>query len=81
MKKQKLNSQIIYEKLRSAAGNKIGTTLRITKKNFQSEELPHESFLRTRQKSKIRNTLAKNMSADVKLSKAKLSKIIHHEDF
>ena len=26
--------------------NKTGTTLRITKKNFQEEELPHQLFLR-----------------------------------
>ena len=32
----------------------------ITKKNFQ-HELPHELFLTSRQKTKIRNTLANNM--------------------
>ena len=32
-------------KLKSAAKYKTGTTLRITKKNFQHEELPHELFL------------------------------------
>ena len=37
------NTQI--NKLKSAAKNKTGTTLRITKKNFQNEELSHELFL------------------------------------
>ena len=34
-------------KLKSTAKNKTGTTLKITKKNFQDEELPHEFFLTT----------------------------------
>ena len=33
------NTQL--NKLKAATKNKIGTTLRITKKNFQDEELPH----------------------------------------
>ena len=32
--------------------NKTGTMLRITKKNFQEEELPHQLFLRRRKKIK-----------------------------
>ena len=36
------------KKLESTAKHKTGTTLRMTKKNFQDEELPHESFLTTR---------------------------------
>ena len=39
------NSQL--NKLKSTAKNKTGTTLKITKKNFQDEELPHEFFLTT----------------------------------
>ena len=38
--------------------------------------MPHESFITTRQTTKIRNTFATNMSADIKLSKAQTSKII-----
>ena len=60
-------------KLKSAAKNKTGTTLRITQKNFQNEELPHDLFLTTRQKIKIKKV---NMLTDIKLSKAQLSKII-----
>ena len=54
-------------KLKSAAKNKNGTTLRKTKNNFLNEELPHELFLRRRQRTKIRTTFAKNMLANIKL--------------
>ena len=64
------------ENLRSAAKNKTGSTLMITKKNIQDEELPHELFLSTKQRTKIGNSFADNMSTDIKLSKAHLNKII-----
>ena len=60
------NTQL--NKLKSAAENKTGTILRINKKKFQDEELPHELILTTRQTSKIRNAFANNMSTDIKLS-------------
>ena len=68
------NTQL--NKLKSAAKNMTGTTLRITKKKFQDEELSHELFLTTKQKTKIRNAFGNNMSADIKLNKAQISKII-----
>ena len=62
-------------KLKSAIKN--GTALlKIIKKKFQDDELPHELFLTTRQKTKITNAFANNISADVKVSKAWISKII-----
>ena len=64
------------ENLKSAAKNKTGSTLMITKKNIQDEELPHELFLSTKQRTKIGNSFADNMSTDIKLSKAHLNKII-----
>ena len=48
----------------------------MAKKKFHDEELPHELFTTTRQKTKIKNTFANNTSTDIKLSKAQLSKII-----
>ena len=36
------NTQL--NKLRSAAKNRTGTILRLNKKNFEDEELPHEYF-------------------------------------
>ena len=62
--------------MKSAAKYKIGTTLIITKKNFQNEELSHELFLTTRQKSKTRKSFSDNMLTNIKLNKAHLSKII-----
>ena len=55
--------------------------MRLTKKNFQHGELPRELFLTTRQRTKKRNTFANNMSTDIKLSKAQLSKIIQSGGF
>ena len=40
-------------KLKSAAKTKTGKILRLNKKNFEAEELPHELFLTTRQTTKI----------------------------
>ena len=69
------NTQL--NKLKSAAKNKTGTILKINKKNFEDEELRHELFLTTKQTTKTRNAFANNMSRDIKLSKAQISKIIH----
>ena len=68
------NTQL--KKLKSAAKNKTKAIIKLTKKNFEDEELPHELFLTTRQTTKIRNAFANNMSTDIKLSKAQISKII-----
>ena len=64
------------KKLKSASQNKTGAILRTNKKNFEDEELQHELFLTTIQASKIRNTFATNMSANIKLSKTQISKKI-----
>ena len=63
-------------KLKFAAKNKTGTILKLNKENFEDEELPYELFLTTRQATQIRNAFANNMSTDIKLSKAQISKII-----
>ena len=55
-------TNIQLNKLKSAAKNKTGTILRLNKKNFEDEELPHELFLTTRQTTKIRNVFANKMS-------------------
>ena len=43
---------------------------------FDENFLPHELLLTTRQKTKLRNVFNNNMSTDLKLSKAQVSKII-----
>ena len=65
MKLKLTNTQL--NKLKSAAKNMTGQILRLTKKNFEDEELPHELFL-TRQTNKITNTFANHMSTDIKLT-------------
>ena len=56
--------------------NKTETLLRLNKKNFEDEELSHKIFLKTRQTTKWSNIFGNNMSTDIKLSKAQISKII-----
>ena len=68
-------------KLKSAAKDKTGTTLRIRNKKFQDEELPRELFPITRQKTKRKNAFTKNILMDKKLSKAQLSEIIQSGRF
>ena len=70
------DSRAQLNNLKSAAKNKTGAILRLNKKNFEDEDLPHELFLTTRQTTKIRNVFANNMSTDIKLSKGQISKII-----
>ena len=48
---------------------------------FNENNLPHELLLTTRQKTKLRNALNNNMSTDLKLSKAQISKIIQSGGF
>ena len=62
------NTQL--KKLKTAFKNKTGTTLRMSLKMFDENDLPHELLLTTRQKSKLRNAFNNNMSTYIKLSKA-----------
>ena len=64
------------KKLKTAVKDKTGTTLRISLKMFHGNDLPHELLLTTRQKAKLRNAFNNNMSTNLKLSKAQISKII-----
>ena len=50
-------------------------------KMFNGYNLPHELLLTTRQKAKLRNVFENNMSTDIKLSKAQISKIISSGGF
>ena len=73
---KKCNSLLKDDRLSRSKEQHEGATLRITKKNFQDKELPHELFLTTKQTTKIRNAFTNNMLTDVKLSKAQMSRII-----
>ena len=50
-------------------------------KMFNGNDLPHELLLTTRQITKLRNVFNNNMSTDLILSKAQISKIIQSEGF
>ena len=63
-------------KLKKAVKNNDGATLRISIKNFNKDELPHELLLTTRQSTKLRNTINNNLATDIKLSKAQIKTII-----
>ena len=59
--------------LKTTVKNKTGTTLRIIFKMFNGNEFPRELLLTSRQK-KLRNAFNNNMSTDLKLSEAQISK-------
>ena len=52
------------KKVKTAVKDKVGTTLRISLKMFDGNDLPHDLLLTTRQKTKLRNAFKKNMSTD-----------------
>ena len=67
--------------LKGAVKNNTGTTIRISLRMFNGNDLPHELLCTTRQKAKIRNAFNNNMSTDLKLSKAQINKIIESGGF
>ena len=69
------------KKLKTTVKNKTGTTLRMNFKMFNGNDLLHELLLTTRQKTKLRNAFNNNMSTDLKLSRAQISKIIQSRGF
>ena len=68
-------------KLKSAVKNKQRTTVRMSARMFNGNNLPHELLLTTRQTTKLRNAIENNMATDIKLSKAQISKIIQSGGF
>ena len=54
----------------------MSETLRMNARIINSDNLPHELLLTTRQTTKLRNAIENNMSTDIKLSKAQIFKII-----
>ena len=68
------NTQL--KNLKTAVKEKTGRNLRMSLKMLNGNDLPHELLLTTRQKTRLRNAFNNNMSTDVKLSTAQISKII-----
>ena len=48
---------------------------------FDGYNMPHELLLTTRQETKLRNAFNNNMSADIKLPKAQITKIVQSGGF
>ena len=69
-------SDLQLTKLKSAAKNQTRVTLRMNIKMFNENILPHELLLTTRQKTQLRNAFKNNVSTNLKLSRAQISKII-----
>ena len=67
------NTQL--KKLKIAVKKKTGTTLRMSFKMFNKNDLPYELLLTARQKRKLRNVFNNNMSTDIKHSKAQIPKM------
>ena len=61
-------------KLKKAVKSNEGVTSRLSTKNFNKNEVPHELLLTTRQNTKLRNALNNNSATDIKLSKTKIKK-------
>ena len=69
-------------KLKKAVKSNEGVTLRLSTKNFNKNEVPHELLLlTTRQNTKLRNPLNNNSATDINLSKAQIKKIIQSGGF
>ena len=60
------------KKLNTAVKNKTGTTLRMSLKTLDGNDLSHELLWTTRQKTKLRNAFYNNMSTYLKLSKVQI---------
>ena len=69
------------KKLKTTVKGKTGMTLRISLKMINGNDLPQELLLTTRQKTKLGNAFNNNMSTDLKLSRAQISKIIQSGGF
>ena len=61
--------------------NRQVTTLRMNARMLIANNLPHELLLTTRKATKLRNAVENNISSDIKLSKAQISKIIQSGGF
>ena len=76
-----LSDMQLNKKLKTAVKNKTGTSLRISLKMLDGNDLLHELLVTTRQKKKLRSAVNNNTSTDLKLSKAQISKIIQCRGF
>ena len=84
VKYSKINCKLTnvqLNKLKKAVKSNEGATLRLSIKNFNKEDLPHELNQTTRQSTKLPNAINNNSAVDIKLSKAQIKKIIQSRGF
>ena len=74
-------SNLQLNKFKKGVRDNNEVTLRIGVKNFNKEHLPHELLLTTRQTTNLRNAINNDMSADLKLNKVQIKKIIKSGGF
>ena len=74
-------ANVQLNKLKKAVKSNEGATLRLSIKNFNKDELPHELLLTTRQNTKLRNAINNNLATDIKLSKAQIKQLIQSGEF
>ena len=70
-----------YSKVSVIEKDKTETTLRMRLKIFNGNNLPPELPLTITQKTKLKNAFNNNISTDLKISRAQISKIIQSEGF
>ena len=73
-------TNVQLNKLKKAVKSNKGATLRLSIKNFNKDEDPHELLLTTRQNTKLTNA-NNNSATDIKLSKTQIKKIIQSGGF
>ena len=59
-------------KFKKAVKSNERLTLRLSTKNFNKDEVPHELLLTTRQNIKLRNAVNNNLATNIKLRKAQI---------
>ena len=74
-------TNVQLNKFKKAVKSNEGATLRLSIRNFNKDEYPHELLLTTRQNTELRNALNNNSGTDIKLNKAQIKKIIQSGGF
>ena len=69
-------TNLLLKKIQDAIKNNNGTTIRLSNKNFNKNQLLHELYLTQKQMEKLIEKVRNNMSTDKKLSKVQINKII-----
>ena len=74
-------TNVQLNKFKKAVKSNEGATLRLSIKNFNKDETPHELLLTTRQSTKLRNAINNNSAIDIKLSTAQIRILIQSGGF